>query len=168
MTLKPPPGPRRQGPSLWQWVVVAVGVLVVIGIATNSGGGGEKKATAARTTRAAADCGDATPLDAAGVVTAYLDGPGSPVVAGKMRCARVADLWTRLQAARRVKVAPYVALERAAARAGWALIDPESPRWRQGDAAFVRAAFARSNGGQDPAFVFARPGAALVFNDLEP
>lgn len=119
-------------------------------------------------TAKAASCGDATPQDAAGVVTAYLDGPGSPVVAGKPGCARIAGLWARLQAARKVKVAPYVALERAAGRAGWAMVDSDSPRWRQGDAVFVRATFRGVNGGADPSFVFVRPGAAVVFNDLEP
>lgn len=147
--------------------VVAIPVLALFAAGCGSSTRDTSTAASQRTTKAAS-CGDATPQDAAGVVTAYLDGPGSPVVAGKPGCARIIGLWARLQAARKAKVAPYVALERAATRAGWALVDSDSPRWRQADAVFVRATFRGVNGGADPTFVFVRPGAAVVFNDLEP
>lgn len=141
----------------------------MIGIASNSGGGGSSDSGAKKSVVAAKpDCGTPSPQDTVGVVTAYLDGPGSPLVAGKPGCARIAALWARLQVARKAKVAPYVALERAASRTGWALVDSEDPRWRHGNAAFVRSAFAKAGDGQDPLFVFVRPSAAVVFTDLEP
>lgn len=42
--LRPPPGPKRAGPSAWQWVAIIVGALIVIGIvAGGAGSGGDKK-----------------------------------------------------------------------------------------------------------------------------
>lgn len=154
--------------------IALAGLAVLIGGCGTSGS--ETPATKKAEAPAKVDCGSATPQDAAGIVNAYLDGPGAPVVAGTFDCRRVAKLWAAAHAAQRRRggPAPYIRVLTAAEKQGWVLIDSEDPRWRGVKVSALRSTWTKASGDPtaDPLFVFVRPAnnpqSAVIFNDLEP
>lgn len=168
--LRPPPtGPSRGNRGAWVIAAVLAGTVALFAL-----GSGEDSSKKPAGKRAGISCGDPSPQTAGGLVNAYLDGPGSPVAAGRFDCAQVTALWRALRAPAKPGDTrpPYFRWQAAARANGWAMIDSTDPRWRGVNATLVRAAWRQASGdtSTDPyLFVYPRvaPRTALIFSDLE-